>query len=303
MNWGKVYLGIDLGRTQVRMVEITCRWRSYQVSGIVTRPLPASAGADGNETPDPAILLDTLRECQATLKGKARQAILAFSSRNLIMRQIRLPVMPEAEIRAAMRWEVERYIPFPVEDLVFDLVNQGTVAVEGQTQSQLLLVAAPRREVVEYYEVLRQVGLQVIAVETAPFALARLYGQYGGLAGDTFGILDLSLQATITVVKAGTVQFVRTIPGNLEQVADEVRRSLDFYRIQSRDQAFSSLILVGDSAQLAGLPAGLTQELAVPVTLGDLPTALAGVVPADWRPLAGSNTATALGLALRPVCV
>lgn len=46
--------------------------------------------------------------------------VTALSNLAVILRPIQVPKMPLKEMEEAVRWEAERYIPFPIDEVVLD---------------------------------------------------------------------------------------------------------------------------------------------------------------------------------------
>lgn len=88
----------------------------------------------------------------------------------------------------------------------------------------------------------------------------------------------------------------------LDDLATEVRRSLEFHLGRYPDTTFSRLVLVGGGAKLRNLDEFLTSNLGVPASVGD-PFAHIKVntpgLPPDFVPTNSPLCAVALGLALR----
>lgn len=88
----------------------------------------------------------------------------------------------------------------------------------------------------------------------------------------------------------------------LEDLATEVRRSLEFHLGRYPDTTFSRLVLVGGGAKLRNLDEFLAGNLGVPTSVGD-PFAHIKVnvpgLPAEFAPTNAPLCAVALGLALR----
>ena len=88
----------------------------------------------------------------------------------------------------------------------------------------------------------------------------------------------------------------------LDDLATEVRRSLEFHLGRYPDTTFSRLVLVGGGARLRNLDAFLTENLGVPTTVGD-PFSHISIncpqLPSEFAPTNSPLCAVALGLALR----
>ncbi len=88
----------------------------------------------------------------------------------------------------------------------------------------------------------------------------------------------------------------------LEELASEVRRSLEFHLGRYPDATISRLVLLGGGARLRNLDVFLTQMIGVPTAVGNPFTHLAvqtPKMPPDYATQNGPLCAVALGLALR----
>ncbi|WP_235920384.1 type IV pilus assembly protein PilM [Heliomicrobium gestii] len=369
-------LGIEIAGAAVRMVEVSRRNRRFEIVAATQQPFAPPAGDMTTEAYWQA-LEAAIEKCLAGVRKRVKRAVLTFPSRNLISRQVRMPHMPEAELRASLRWELEKYVPLSADDYVYDYLNQGVIEVEGDPMAQLLLVALPKEEVVRHFECLQGAGVTVTAVETASFALSRLLNAMRENDLRTYGCLDIGDdRSTLTVFREGRVQFIRYIqlgaarleenlreifpveaatlrqmlaetavtsqaaeterlgglvaedasasagavtmdeaPAGwmdgqnaemqillqsfLSELIVEVRRSLDFYNLQYRDNSFAHLVLCGGLSRLRGIETYFSQEFKLPVSVLDMQTSLVAQIKPDCLERMTPDMAVVTGLALR----
>jgi type IV pilus assembly protein PilM len=164
----------------------------------------------------------------ALLRGsgiRARRAVVAVSGQNVLARVLRLPPIPEEEIRQAIRWEASRHLPIPVEEAVVDVQPVGEVTEDGQRQLEVLLAAAPESVVLAHIQASEHAGLAVEAVEVGALAMVRGLGLTD--ARGTRALVNLGASTTdVAVVRDGVPQFTRTILGGSDAVASAVARLL-----------------------------------------------------------------------------
>ena len=159
-------IGIELDGRSLRAVRLDGR------GGRRVRTLEVSWNPD-----DPAEGARLVREGL----GRADRVRLAVRLPLLFAKRVRLPPMPPAERRKALRLEPQRYFPVRLEDLV--------VAVRDDD-----LVFAAREEAVGgWIRALESLG-PVEVVEPGPVALARALGQAG--ISDALVVLDDREQGT-----------------------------------------------------------------------------------------------------------
>ena len=137
--------------------------------------------------------------------GRAARVAVAIRLPLLFAKRVRMPPMPAAERRKALRLEPQRYFPVRLEDLV--------VAVREDD-----LVFAAREEAVgAWTRALEALG-PVELIEPGPMALARALGKVGVL--DAVVALDDRERGTGVIdLRAGAVNGVRRLYGGAPEVA------------------------------------------------------------------------------------
>ncbi|MCX6741038.1 MAG: pilus assembly protein PilM, partial [Candidatus Parcubacteria bacterium] len=223
--------------------------------------------------------------------------------------------------------------------------NPSSIDVSSTTSKErrlyrVLLTAASRSLVKKYVEIFRLANLQLLAIETEAFALARALV---GKDEATTMIIDSSAVTTdIVIIEKGipvlnrsidvggvtltraianilNIDFKRAeqfkrdvglagtskIPGIIEQalkpVVEEINYSLNLYQNKA-GQTIEQVILSGGSAYLPNLDTYFAKLLNVKVIIGDPWSRIA--YPADLKPAlqeVAPRFAVAIGLALRQV--
>lgn len=200
-------IGIDIGSASIKLVELAPlgkdKWKllaaasmpSYQ-GGIV--------GNMSNLAPFSQALVKIIKESGA----KSRRVVAALPEEQISSHVVEMPMMKEDEVRQALQWQVEQYIPIPAEKAVwsYQIIKKDT-AGGGM---EVLLVAVAKNLVAAYTQVLEQAGLEVIALETELMATSR------AVIGPNFPlsmIVDIGAKSTdLGVVRNGLMVFARTVP-------------------------------------------------------------------------------------------
>lgn len=286
----KTLLGVDLGTRLIKAVAV--RGKRILAQGV--REAPPTGIAD--ETKMAAVLADVVEE--SGFKG--RKAVSAIDGERVIVRYLRLPRMPEKELRSGLEYEAERYLPVSTQDMVLDcaILDPAPAGLTGQML--VLLAAAPRELALSYYRIFRGAGLDLVALDLVPAALCRVLGPE---IKEEAIILDLGANFTqVILVRGGQLLYSRRIntnmvaasqegtpPGfnSLFNLPQEIRRSLEFYRSQvGREFNPSKVYLTGGGSYQEGLQDFLHLQLDLPVEVS--------------RPYGlGPEFAVAAGLALR----
>ena len=63
---------------------------------------------------------ETLRELWTRGGFKSRKVWMGVGNQRVVVREITLPAMPEKELRQSLGFQVQEFIPMPVEEAVLD---------------------------------------------------------------------------------------------------------------------------------------------------------------------------------------
>jgi len=159
-------LGIDIGSSSIKIAHIAFSGDTPLLlkAGIIDLPL---TDADI----DSATIASRLRQFLG-LNGLADgQAVAAISSKDVYLQQTVLPQMPVAELKEAIKWEVEKYIPQAIDNYYFDFAALDTTSNPLQVKG--LIVAARRQAVDNLVALIKGAGLRPVAVEIEPVVWQR----------------------------------------------------------------------------------------------------------------------------------
>lgn len=202
-----VYVGVDIGSAAIKTVELGRNGGGPVVQGVGAIPTPDGAVREGR-IEDPQAVGRALRTLLSERGIRARQAVASVSGQVAIVREVRMPAMPVEEIRQAARFEVERYLPYPIAEVTYDTFVTEEARDNGTTQMDVLIVAARTDVLKRHVEALRVAGLEPVIIDVEPFALAR------AMAGGDQAVMYVHVGAEstgIVIVSGGTPRVIRTV--------------------------------------------------------------------------------------------
>src|SRR6267378_5595850 len=151
MAKSKLALGLDIGSSSVKLVQLKEAKRGYILEAFGVAALPPEAIVDGALMNSTAIV-EAIRGLVSQYKLKNREAAIGVSGHSVIIKKISLPRMTQEELDESIQWEAEQYIPFDVKDVNIDtqiLTPEGDAA----GQMDVLLVAAKKDMITDYTSV------------------------------------------------------------------------------------------------------------------------------------------------------
>jgi type IV pilus assembly protein PilM len=171
----KALVGLDIGSSAVKAVELKPAGKSYKVTSFGTEPLPPDSIVDGAII-DGAAVADAIRRLFERHNIKTKDVAASLSGNAVIVKKISLPIMSDAELAESIYWEAEQYIPFDIQDVNLDyqILDKGDAA-SGKGTMDVLLVAAKKEKIADYTGVITQAGRSAIVVDVDAFALQNAY--------------------------------------------------------------------------------------------------------------------------------
>ena len=135
--------------------------------------LPEGLVVDG-EIVDVDLFARELKAFVNQYKLRGRSVQVAVSNQKVIVRNIDMPEMTEDELRGAIEFQAQDYIPIPVDEVVLDFQVVGKqVNPDGASRQEVLLVAAQRTMISTFLGAIKQAGLKVAGIDVSSMALVR----------------------------------------------------------------------------------------------------------------------------------
>ena len=264
------FLGVDIGSARIKAVEIGRGGGGLTVRAAGSVATPSGAVQEGKIT-DPQAVGRALREVLATAGIRTRHAVASVNGQVAIVREVRMPKLPPAEVKAAARFEVERYLPYPIAEVTYDTFVVGEFKDNGNTRLDVLVAAARTDVLTQHVTALRAAGLEPEILDVEPFALARAMTVGGKQAQSKILIyIHIGAENTGIVIADGQVpRVMRTVAfgGNTVTKLLAERLGVEFAQAES-------LKLKLGSGQQEGAPVPDPRQLEEVMisSLGDLTT-------------------------------
>jgi len=219
-------------------------------------------------------------------KIEVKEASICLSGKDLIIRTFEIPQLPVEELSNGVNFEVKKYIPFKVEDLVadFQAVNDKVAR-----RNQILYVGIKKETLEKYFSIASQLNIKVNTIEHSVFSLLRFlkltnFNNRGVTAVFNVDYLEED-EANFVILENGFPLFSRDIvisggpeemhrqeasPGMLlEKLKTEIRISLDYYNRTFLAKKISRVYLITNSDLRADLET-FFKDMSLPVNAIDI---------------------------------
>lgn len=224
---GRTAIGLDIGTSVVRAVELSIGRGGLALERFGQVVLPEGAVRDG-EVVDPEPVVSCLRQLWSATRLSHKKVVLGVANQRVIVRQLELPWTPREELRASLPFQVQDFLPMPVEQAVLDFFPLEEVADDNGGRSlRGMLVAASRDTVLANVGCAERAGLTVTSVDLTSFAVLRSLGKHTGVDVETEALIDVGARVTNVVVHStGAPRFVRILLMGGQDVTDAVSERL-----------------------------------------------------------------------------
>jgi len=215
----KSMVGLDIGTSRVKLVELTAKGASVELTRAAVELTPVDVIRDGKVV-QPEQVAVVIKKALAAGHFRPGEVVAAIAGQGVVVRHVQFPKMPEEELREALKWEGQKYIPFPMEEAVVDFEVIHGIADPEAANMEVMLVAAQRSIVDSHLAAIELAGLKVVAVDVQPFTVLRAlrYEPLGAERPPTAGngivaYVDIGAGTTDIVIAEGEIlRFTRIVP-------------------------------------------------------------------------------------------
>ena len=116
---GRSAIGLDIGTSGVRAAELSFGKGQVTLEKFGQVALPEGAVRDG-EVVDPDAVAAAIKQLWAHTKFSSKKVVIGVANQKVIVRQVDLPWMPADEMKKSLAFQVQDFVPMPVEQAVLD---------------------------------------------------------------------------------------------------------------------------------------------------------------------------------------
>src|SRR5690242_19027042 len=305
MEKSKALIGLDIGSSSVKAVELKKSKQGYELVNFGLEPLAPDTVVDGAIMDAPAVA-ERISAIFDSQKIKTRDVATSVSGHSVIVKRVSMPIMTEDELFDRIQAEASQHIPFDIADV--NLSHQLLETTESQMD--VLLVAAKKDKILNHTNVLAQAGKSPVVVDIDAFALENCFEvNYDQDPAQVVALLNIGASVmNINIIRGWTPLFTRdvsvggnqytdalqkeldlsfedaeklkmggTLPGVSEEqrtsilrsVSDililEIQKTFDFFRATASGENIRRIVVAGGTARVPGLLDLLKEEFAMPV--------------------------------------
>ncbi len=191
----KSIVGLDLGSQAIKAVEIS-----------LEGPEPVVTGFARVEVPPEGDRAEAVGQVVQRGRFRTKNVVTSVAGQSVVVRYIQMVEMSDSELRQAIRFESDKYLPFDPDEVALDCQRlKASAAAEGEGAGDQMNVVLAACRIAEIHDRLGEVvahGMQPVAVDVDVFALANAWE----LCGLSDAELDAGEDRVIALVDIGAAR-------------------------------------------------------------------------------------------------
>lgn len=215
----KSKIALDIGAHTLKMLKT--EWPGQKPT-LVTMGIKRSAGLKKEA------LSEAIKAMAEELGIVETEANIAIAGSSVVIRFITMPKMKEADLRNAIKFEAEKFVPFNMTECALDF--QMLKNSEPDNKLNVILVAA-KRELVDYkINAVEAAGFTVdlIDVDSLAVSNAFLQGLPEQKPDKTIALLNIGASSTnLSILRGESIAFVRDIGIGGNDFTEAISKSLN----------------------------------------------------------------------------
>lgn len=211
-------VGVDIGNHSVKVCQIHKDGDRFRISGI---------GYSEIDVLNPKGTVEAIKSACRQAAISVKKVNASVFPEGVIVRYLLLPLMSEEELRRAMSFEIERYVPFDSEQGISDY--QVLKVDEEKKNIKVLMVAAKKELVDSRLRLLQEAGLEPQIITIDSMVLKNVFQEnYPDKQNTTVGLLNIGARVTnINIIRENCCYFMRDVQIGGENITNLIKEKLE----------------------------------------------------------------------------
>ena len=239
-NFGKkIFLGVDIGTSSLKVVELELRADRPYLSNYAWMPVDNASKKKENANSDffEITFSEYLKKIIKEAKFKGKDVYISIPAFGGLITLIDFPEVPVEDMEQAIRYEAHKYIPTSLDEVALNwevIKNNSSAQLSVQADkkenkshgknNKVLLVAASKSKIATYEKVVKKAGLKPrgVEIESIPMVNALVGNDKGN-----FFILDIGFRTcNIIYIQKGVITANRNINAGGADLTRTIAKSM-----------------------------------------------------------------------------
>ena len=243
----KETFGMDISDQSLKIIKLKKKGKFFSLASFNEIEIKPGIIAKGVIQDEDSLVKIIKAACQNVQgeKLKTNYVIASLPEEKSFSQVIQMPKMKNEELKSAVIFEAENYIPLPISEVYLDF--QAIEPVYNHLNHlDVLIVAMPKKIVNSYVACLKKAGLIPLALEIESEAIARALVK-NEISMSPVILIDFGKNSTDFIIFAGrSIQFTTSIPVSSSQLTSAIAKSFDV-DIKKADKIKTKFDLISSS--------------------------------------------------------
>ena len=263
----KIFTAVEIDYNHFKILEVCKKRHGYFLNNFVNVTV---AGLDYRNIKSVSLNLNKIMNEN---KVGRKNIITSIDGNSVYSFNFILPNMPEHDLKIAVEYELKKLLPFPLSQCVFDYIYIEKIDESGNRMLNITVFASKEEDINNFKEIFDRSGIKIKSIECKTVSI---YNNIRYINKNRTGHLLLcdigGKSIKIVIILNNAVNFERTIDGlslknqNYDEasglVADELKRTIDFYFAGKSLPPIDGIILTGIFSGKSGFDAKISEATA-----------------------------------------
>jgi type IV pilus assembly protein PilM len=205
-NGKKNLVGLDIGSSSIKAVELQRKGNSYQLLNLGFENLSPDTVVDG-QIMELNNVSNVITSIFSEHQIKTSRVAAGVSGHSVIVKTIVLPQMSMDELRESFSWHAEEHIPFDISDVNLDY----QVTSSSADALNVLMAACKSDKIANVKQAIQLAGKHPVVIDVDTFALQNCYEvNYQPKAGEIVALLNIGASTmNINIMNGARSVFAR----------------------------------------------------------------------------------------------
>ncbi|MBL7150150.1 MAG: type IV pilus assembly protein PilM [Candidatus Pacebacteria bacterium] len=219
--------GLDISDLSLKIIKLKKKRGVLGLASFGEAEIKSGIIEEG-EIKDEEALAKIIAEAILKVKGeklKTKYVACSLPEEKAFLQVIQMPKMTEEELKKAVRFEAENYIPLPIEEVYLDFQIVKPL-YNHLDHLDVLIAALPKKTVDSYTSCLKKAGFIPWVLEIESQAISRALVK-NGVSPFPLLLIDLGATRTGFIIFSGySLRFTSSIPVSSQKFTEAISRSL-----------------------------------------------------------------------------
>jgi len=270
--------GLNINDSSIKIIKLEKSGNKFYVASFGSLDLNPGIVQSGI-IKDEKALADAIKLSLSRVRGKkirTKYAILSLPEEESFLQVIQMPKMSGKDLKSAIVFEAENYIPLPIEEVYLDF-QQILPMENGLDHIDVLLAATRKKAVDSYIACVKAAGLLPLAAEVESQSISRALIK-NEVAESPIILIDIDKSGANFIIFSGrSIRFTYSIPQlDATELVKQIKKHINFYYEHashehlSGEEKIEKIILSGAETDVKKIADFLAEKLSIAVEMGDV---------------------------------